>query len=369
MTGDHPRHAASRTSSKRKWLQVLKRALFWGLPVIILYFVFQQIDLAELKANIFRINLAWLALGVGAYSLMILVAALRWHILLRQNFKRNVPLGFTLQHYWIGLALGTFAPGQIGADVYRALAGGRRFGQFGLNVAIILVQKLLTLVTCMALIILLYPIVPISSSPEIDRIFQLSYILLLGAVLLVLATAIALHSRLLLLVLKRLEIYLADIRRKTADRLDPKAQKQDISIPLRVMLKPLGDPRQLFPGLVLSIAFMLVAAARGQIFFRALGYELPFIYNLFAAPVLAFVFMLPISFGSLGIREAAFILVYGLFGVPAEIALLVSFFNLFGMLLNSLIGATVMLIRNIRQETTSVSKANHQEQTRNSGAS
>jgi uncharacterized protein (TIRG00374 family) len=249
------------------------------------------------------------------------------------------------------------------------VVGDRRFGQFGLNVAITLVQKLLTLVTCMALIILLYPLVPVSSPPEIDRILQLSYVLLLSAVLLVLAAAIALRSRLLSLVLQRLEIYLADMRRKTADRLGAKAQRQDISIPLRVMLTPLADPKQLLPGLVLSIAFMLLAAARGQIFFRALGYDLPFASNLFAAPVLVFVFTLPISFGSFGIREAAFILVYGLFGVPAEIALSVSFFNLFGMLLNSLIGAIVMLIHNLRQEATTVPTPNHQEQTRNRGAS
>ena len=130
--------------------------------------------------------------------------------------------------------------------------------------------------------------------------------------------------------------------------LDLEAQEQDASISLRTVLKPWGDPRQVLPGLALSIVFMLVAAARGQIFFRALGYDLPFAFNLFASPVLVFVFALPISFGSFGIREAAFILVYGLFGVPAEIALSVSFFNLFGILLNSLIGGVVMLISNAR---------------------
>ena len=56
-------------------------------------------------------------------------------------------------------------------------------------------------------------------------------------------------------------------------------------------------------------------------------------------PVLYFIFLLPISFGSLGIREGAYILLYGLFGVPAETALVVSFFNLLGVLLNNLIGA------------------------------
>jgi uncharacterized protein (TIRG00374 family) len=322
--------------------------LFWGLPVIILFFVFRQIDFAELKAHILRTNLAWFSFGVGMYSFTILIAALRWYVLLRQNLSRNVPLGFVVKHFWIGLALGTFAPGQIGADVYRALASTRRFGHLGLNVSIVLVQKLLTLMTCMALIILLYPVVSVSFPPEIDRIHQLSYIMFLGTAVLIAVTAIALRSRLLSLVETRLETYLANLRRRTADMLDLETQEQDASIPLRSVLKPWGDPRQLLPGLAFSIVFMLVAAARGQIFFRALGYDLPFAFNLFASPVLVFVFTLPISFGSLGIREAAFILVYGLFGVPAEIALSVSFFNLFGILLNSLIGGVVLLVSNAR---------------------
>jgi uncharacterized protein (TIRG00374 family) len=322
--------------------------LFWGLPVVILYVVFRQIDFVELKTNILRTNAAWLALGVAVYFLAVFIAALRWHVLLKQNFGRDVSLGFSLRHHWIGLALGAFVPAQIGADIYRALAGTRRFGRFGLNVSIVLVQKVLTLMICMALVLLLYPTVSTSFPPEIDRVHQLSYILLLSAVFLIFIAAVAIRSHLLSAIQNRLGSYLAHVRRKTLHMLDREAQEQDARIPLRIVLKPWGDPKQLLPGFFFSIAFMLAAAVRGQIFFQALGYDLPFVFNLFASPVLVLVFTLPISFGSLGIREAAFILVYGLFGVPAEIALTVSFFNLFGILLNSLTGGVVMLISNAR---------------------
>ena len=348
MTADHPRTTSTRGKHRPLWFQVLRRVLFWGLPVVILYVVFRQIDFVELKANILRTNPALLAVGVAVYFLAVFIAALRWHVLLKQNFGRNVPMGFSLRHHWIGLALGAFVPGQIGADVYRALAGTRRFGHFGLNVSIILVQKVLTLMTCMALVLLLYPTVSTSFPPEIDKVHRISYILLLSAVFLIVIAAIVLRSRLLSVFQHRLGSYLARVRRKTMHMLDREAREQDASIPLRVMLKPWGDPKQLLPGLLFSIAFMLIAAARGQIFFQALGYNLPFAFNLFASPVLVLVFTLPISFGSLGIREAAFILVYGLFGVPAEIALSVSFFNLAGILLNSLVGGVVMLISNAR---------------------
>ncbi len=65
---------------------------------------------------------------------------------------------------------------------------------------------------------------------------------------------------------------------------------------------------------------------------------------MFITPALYFIFTLPISLGSLGIREGTYIILYGLFGVPPEVALLISFFNLSGILLNNLIGGIVLLI-------------------------
>jgi len=348
MTADHPRTTSTSGKHRQVWLQVLRRVLFWGLPVIILYVIFRQIDFVELKTNILRTNPALLAVGAAVYFLAVFIAALRWHVLLKQNFGRNVPMGFSLRNHWIGLALGAFVPGHIGADVYKALAGTRRFGNFGLNVSIVLVQKVLSLMTCMALVLLLYPTVSTSFPPEIDQVHRLSYILLLSAVFLILIAAMALRSRLLPVIQKKLGDYLARVRSRTMHMFDRETQEQDARTPLRVVLKPWGDPKQLLPGFLFSIAFMLAAATRGQIFFEALGYDIPFAFNLFASQVLVLVFTLPISFGSLGIREAAFILVYGLFGVPAEIALLVSFFNLACILLNSLAGGLVMLISNAR---------------------
>jgi hypothetical protein len=94
-----------------------------------------------------------------------------------------------------------------------------------------------------------------------------------------------------------------------------------------------------------SLAIQLTAAAGSQIMFRAVGYQIPFLVNIFVSPVFFLVFLLPISFGSLGVREATYIILYGLFGVPAETALLVSFLNLSGILLNNAIGAVLIWFR------------------------
>ena len=86
-----------------------------------------------------------------------------------------------------------------------------------------------------------------------------------------------------------------------------------------------------------------------KIFFAALDYDLPFVLNLFIAPILFFIYALPISFGSIGVRETAYIILYGIFGVPSETALIVSFFALFGIMLNHLIGAILIAFSSARK--------------------
>jgi uncharacterized membrane protein YbhN (UPF0104 family) len=279
---------------------------------------------------------------------MILIGAVRWRVLLGQYHARPVPLQFVLKHYWIGLALGVFAPGQIGWDVYRVVASGRRFGSYGANVAVILVEKFMALVTCLSLVLALYPLLPIERSPEMEGVLSVAVPLFFACLILVAIMAFALRNRVLTEWVDRMEVRLGRVIDRLTARFRAGSQEDGARVPLRLLMEPLVTPGMVLPALLLSFAIQLTAATRAQVFLHALDYSLPFLANLFIAPVLFFVFLLPISFGSLGIREAAFILLYGLFGVPPEIALLISFFNLTGLLLNNLIGGVVMLLSNVR---------------------
>jgi uncharacterized protein (TIRG00374 family) len=286
--------------------------------------------------------------GVGLSPVLILIGALRWRFLLGQYHRRPARLGWVLKHYWIGLAVGVFAPGQIGWDVYRVVASGRRFGHYGANVAVILVEKFMALITCLSLALALYPVLPIERSPEVEGVLRVAVLLFFASLILVAIMAFALRNRVLTEWVDRIEVRLGRVIDRFAARFQAGRQESSARVPLRLLMEPLVTPGKVLPVLLLSFAIQLVAATRAQVFLRALGYSLPFLANLWIAPVLFFVFILPISFGSLGIREAAFILLYGLFGVPPEIALLVSFFNLTGLLLNNLIGGGVMLLSNVR---------------------
>jgi uncharacterized protein (TIRG00374 family) len=322
-------------------LQRTRRVIRWVLPVFVLYFVFKSIDLAQFKQNAVKTDPWLLVIGLLHAPVLILIGAFRWRSLLSLCYKKYISIRFILKHYWTGLALGFFAPASLGWDIYRVIVGGRRFGRYLLNFLVIVIEKIMALITCMSVIVILYPMLTMHVPPQIRKIFYLANILLFSALLLLMIILVGLRNRFFSLLLKKIENYVLNAFGKISARFGLENSFTGETFSVKPALEIFYNSRILII-LVLSFGIQLVSAIKSQIFFNALGYDLPFLVNLFVAPTLYFIFLLPISFGSVGIREGVYILLYGLFGVPAEIALLVSFFNLAGMLLNNAIGGIVM---------------------------
>jgi uncharacterized membrane protein YbhN (UPF0104 family) len=112
--------------------------------------------------------------------------------------------------------------------------------------------------------------------------------------------------------------------------------------PLSLLLSALS-PMVALPATGLSLTIYIISAIQSQLFFQGLGYAIPFSLNLFITPLLFIMFTLPVSFGGIGIREGAFVVLYGAFGVPTEIALVVSFCSLLSSLISYALGASLFL--------------------------
>ena len=326
---------------------MVSRSIRWGLPIVIIYLIVRHLDFAAFLQALKQTN-PWLAcLGLIHAPVLILIAAYRWKGLISQYLGRAVPFGGILRHYWIGNALGFFSPASLGLDAYRVAAVGRTHGGYATNIGVIFIEKLMALITCMSIVAVLYPIVPIGVHEGVERVFHLAYYLLCGALILAVAIVAMLRNRFLSGFLDMLDRLFTRTVHQIRSKLMSKEPIPSTMPSFRKMMEPLIRPGILIV-VALSFAIQFVSSVKSQIFFCALGYDLPFVVNLFAAPALYFIFFLPISLGSVGIREGVYVLLYGLFGVPAEIALLVSFFNLAGMLLNSAIGGIIMFLSNIK---------------------
>ena len=333
--GGETRGSKARVAHLMRWVRRL-------VPVVLIALILDNIDLGELLDIARDVHGGWLFLGLVFMPSRVLAATLRWFVFLRSSFGSQARWGRTLRNYWAGVALGFFTPASAGLEVYRVIVASRGLGAPRMHVAIVSLEKVLALVGCAVTALAAVPLLPPLAVGPSEVVANLAW---LAAAALTVGAAIALTarraigSRLVATIDRWAEALLARVLPRLPSFSKPSAPgSTKPAIRSLLALRPLGL------AFGASVAVQLAGAVGGQIMFRAVGYEIPFAVNVFVVPMLYVLFALPISIGSIGIREGGYIVLYGLFGVPAEVALLVSFLNLLGLGLNSLIGAATIWI-------------------------
>lgn len=322
----------------------LRRGLFYALPVILLALIFRRVDLAALKEALVDTTPGLIALALALKSVPMLFGALRWRSVCLHTGAGRLPFAPVLRWYWAGFSIGFFTPGGLGWDAYRILALGKRTSAYTTAFLGVLLEKIVGLVTVVLLVLVMFPLVTRNMTVDTRAYTELhtlgllgllgitgiSWVLLRGGKKTGWARARALGER---------------MARRAARSLKNETLANSLMEDIR-RANTLGTffvtPRPLLVAACFSIAILASSALCAQVFFMGLGHEIPYRVNLFATPVFFLIFLMPLSFGGLGIREGAHILVFGLFGVPLETALLVSFFSLLGLLLNHGVGAVLL---------------------------
>jgi len=320
-----------------------RTAIYWALPVILLAIIFRQLDIPRLIAILQGVDGWLLILALLAYPAMVFVGALRWQRLLQLYFKQAVPFSFVVKHYYVGLSIGQFAPASAGWDIYRIVAASKRLGAYGANIAAVVVEKLMAVLAMIAAIVFLYPFVRhdlIADLPIPPQLLHISYAAA-TCMLAIAALAIAFRNEIVVSELaKRIDGLGRAILSKLSRRVPPATQAVQTGPGfIELVAKPFTTIGAFLLIAGLSISVQAISSVSGYVMFLALATPVPMLVNLFVTPLMLVAFILPISFGSIGIREGAHVLLFGLFGVSSEAALAVSFFGLLGLLLNQAIGA------------------------------
>lgn len=314
----------------------------WLIVAAILVVIFQSVDWHRLVSVLDQANIWLILVGILSNPLVMIIAAVRWHTMLRAYHNEQVHYSASLKDYWSGVAIGYFSPASLGWDVYRVTVATRRYGNVIANSATIVVEKIMALLTCTSLVILLVPFMNIAAdNRDLQQIIQTTYFILVGTLgILAIVYFMAIHSTVIR--------FFQNISYRYIQRLNRLSRRNGLSASQKnsrtMTLAPLRRLDVLFSITILSFFIQLTTAVGNQVFFISMNYDLPFLVNLFVTPILYFVFLLPISFGSLGIREGGYILFYGAFGVPLETALLASFFSLLGVLLSNLLSALILAL-------------------------
>lgn len=335
--------------STRRVLRMIQKALYWIIPPVILLYIFIKIDINSFIIAIKNIELRYYLLALVFYPLVMIIGAFRWNYLKKRLVDAAVPFSYSMNNYWIGLSIGFLAPGSLGWDIYRIIAATRKYGKLIRNTFVAVIEKLSGLAACSLIIIVSFPFLDISSNEIINRIMVFSYVVFFGMVVFTLVAGLFsgkfqfitnLAKRVQRSLLERLK----NTRYKFSQYLkEETGDDQDVKYNLKKIIPGL-------PVILLSaLAIQLISSYAIFIFMKALHYDLPYYIPMFLSPVMFFIFLLPISFGTLGIREGSFIFFYGIFGMDQEAALLLSFLTLSGRLLNVIIGAIILQVTSVKK--------------------
>jgi uncharacterized protein (TIRG00374 family) len=335
--------------STRKVLRIIQKALYWIIPPVVLVYIFMKIDINSFVIAIKNIELKYYLLSLIFYPLVMIIGGFRWSYLNRRLVDSGMPFSFSMNNYWIGLSIGFLAPGSLGWDIYRIIAATRKYGKLVRNTFIAVIEKLSGLAACSLIIIASFPFLDIGSNEVLSRIMVFSYIVFFAIVVFTLVAGVfSKRFQFITKITKRVQKSMLERLKNTRFKFsqylkEENGEEQDVKYNLN----------RVIPGLpvVLSsaLAIQLVSSFAIFLFIKALGYDLPYYIPMFITPVMFFIFLLPISFGTFGIREGAFIFFYGIFGLDQEAALLLSFLTLSGRLLNVIIGAVILQVSSVRK--------------------
>lgn len=113
--------------ANRKFLNALKLAGKIVFTALLVYLVFQKIDLAVLGRTLASSEPGWLVLALVLYLLSQVISSWRLHGLL---LVMGIPIGFgfNLRLYLLGMFYNVFLPGGIGGDGYKLYLLKKKFG-------------------------------------------------------------------------------------------------------------------------------------------------------------------------------------------------------------------------------------------------
>ncbi len=324
------------------------------VPIVLLWIIFRQVDVGVLCEHFRHARPVYFLAGmVGGVMSQVLVAAYRWKYMLEGGCSVRLPYGFLLRKHWTGMFLGYFVPAGLGVDAYRIGAVYSRAGKLGANVAVIIGERLAGVAGSVVVVLATYPMVvsQMECSANLIDVMGWVYLVGMGTVAAAITSYVlgrawwAGHGDCLAGFVSMANRMASRLAARVERRLGEGRSRSE-SVEPEERAPPNGRlPSLHYVGVVmlLTVLIRVLAAVAVYCFFLSLGHEVSFTVAIFAFSVIFLVFMLPISFGSLGVREGAYIVFFGLFAVPREVALAASFLGLAALLTTISVGGLILL--------------------------
>lgn len=271
-------------------VQKAKKLLLFILKLVIssgmLYYVLSKTGAEKVFQIIKTINPIAFAASVFICLISVYIAAIRWRLLLPQKFKTKQLFSFAL----IGSFFNTFLPGTIGGDAVKTYYLYKEINSGSMSLSSVFMDRYIGFLSLMFIALCSF-------------VFGFKYLSgtfiewLLPAIILgfIIASVMLFGLRLG----KKIKLV-----RDFYDYFDHHKNQRSLIV----------------KTFFLSIIIQTMSLFSMYVIALGLGQQAPIIYYFIFFPVITVVSTLPISISGLGVREAAFVLLFGIIGISPDMA-------------------------------------------------
>jgi uncharacterized protein (TIRG00374 family) len=307
---------------KDRLITLVKIVISLGL----IAYLFTRIDLVKVGDALKSANYLYLLPAALLYLAAMSNAGLKWYILLRAQGIR-VPFRAVLSYTYVGFFFNNFLPANVGGDVMRGY-GLARYTEQGAEAAVsVVVDRIVGLMAFMSSAVAAALVTEFVMHRQNLKGIEVAAIM--GLVVIAAGFAVILSRRVRALV----------ERLFTWKLLAPFAPVYGrLSAALNAYRHSYGPLALAF---CVSLLTLVLTNFTDYLIVQSLGGGIPLIYIFLFNPIIAFVLLVPISVGGLGVTQAVYPFFYGLVGVPGSLAFTVSLIKQLIIYVTSLVGGVL----------------------------
>jgi uncharacterized membrane protein YbhN (UPF0104 family) len=275
-------------------MRTIGTLLRFAIPIVLLSYVFRLVSLPDLATAIASVSVK--ALGGVALALVCVnaIASVRWRLTFRACGVEG-PIAF-LQLFrlmWVGAFYNAFVPGGLGGDVVRAVATRTLLGDKGLPAAlsVVFLDRVLGLIGLLLLVVGSFTLYPLPGVPHVLLFSSAGLAVAFGAIV-----GLTLAPQL-------------------APRIPGPIGRLLAGVP-RIVSK-----RRLLAGMALSVMTQCGSVLIGHLVLSSITSQASLTESAVIMPLVLASQYFPLTVGGTGVREAAFVGLYGLVGVAQHEAL------------------------------------------------
>jgi glycosyltransferase 2 family protein len=321
-----PQEPSTSGRGRRALVLAIKIAISVGLLAVLIV----KSDAPRLWHYVRTASIAWLAAALALYFLMILASAWRWGLLLDAQGV-SVPGRTLTGSFLVATFFNNFLPSNIGGDVVRIADTAKPARSKTLAATVVLIDRGLGLLGLILLAAIAASAAHTEGLPSGPVPAAVLWIVFAGATV-VAAPAVASPDLLVRL--------LAPLRRVHPEWVGARLEQMS-----GVLSRFREAPAALvgcFVGAVLVQALLVAFYAAVA---HAIGVRVSPWHMAVVVPVSFLVQMVPVSLNGFGLREATFSFYFARLGLPIEAALVISLLGAGLVMLFSLSGAAVYVVR------------------------